>query len=233
MESNGSGKPDLGELINEAIFQSGFSSFYDYLETIVDFLENERKSHNQSIDEINEKLKSGEIESPDDPGQMPPELEFDYFRLERISEFENILFSSFFVSIYFYLESELTKHCGDIKQQSQEGLSLSDIAGRGVQRAMIYLVKVHRIEFSLDNNPEWGKIQNFNLLRNCIVHNQGRLDDGFEGGKKKLLEFVQKPNSKLKLVDTWCVLDKDFCLEALDTIQAFLHSVIFARKKTQ
>lgn|SRR5574341_806777 len=232
MESNGLGEIDWGKLIDEAMFQSGFASFYDYLETIVNFLDNERQSHNQSIDEISKKLSSGEIKPPDDPGRMPPELEFDYYRLERISEFENILFSSFFVSVYFYLESELTKHCGDLQRKNQEPLSLSDIVGSGVQRAMTYLVKVHHIELSLDNNPEWKKIQNYNLLRNCIVHNQGRLDDGFERGKEKLLRFIQEPDSKLKLVDTWCVLDKDFCLEALNTIQAFLHSVIFAKKKT-
>jgi hypothetical protein len=112
-------------------------------------------------------------------------------------------------------------------------LSLSDIVGNGVQRAVTYLVKVHHIEFSLVNNPEWEKIQNFNILRNRIVHNQGRLDEGFERGKERLLKFIQKPTSRLQLENTRCVLNKDFCLDALDTIKAFLHSVVFAKAKVQ
>ena len=95
---------------------------------------------------------------PDDLEQTPPELEYDYYRLSSISEFENTLFSSFFVTIYFYLELELTRHCRDLEKTSQEKLSLSDIVGSGAQRAITYLVKVHHIDFSLGNSPEWEKI---------------------------------------------------------------------------
>lgn len=216
--------------IDKALFDAGFSSFYDYLETIVSFLDSERQKHNESIDEINEKIMSGEIASSDDSGQMPPELEYDYYGLQRVSEFENTLFTSFFVMIYFHLEAELTRHCHVLEKRSQEKLSLSDIVGSGVQKAMTYLVKVHGIGFSVGGSPEWEKIQSFNLLRNCIVHNQGRLDEAFSQ-REKLLKFVQKPNSKLELADTWCVLNKDFCLDALDTIKAFLYSVTFAKAK--
>ena len=223
---------DLWESVNRAIFDMGFSSYYDYLETIVNFLQSEKEKHNQSIDEINQKIESGEIEVPDDLEQMPPQLEYDYYRLSSISEFENTLFSSFFVTIYFYLESELTRHCRDLEKHSEVKLSLSDIVGNGVQRAMTYLVKVHRIDFSPGNSPDWEKIQNYNLLRNCIVHNQGRLDDGLEKGQRdRLLKFIQKPNSKLQVENSWCILNKEFCLEAVDTVKSFLYSVTFAEQK--
>lgn len=216
--------------IDKAIFYAGFSSFYDYLETIVDFLESERQKHNQSIDEINEKINSGEIVSSGASEQMPPELEYDYYRLERVSEFENNLFTSFFVMIYFHLEAELTRRCHELEKRNHEKLLLSDIVGNGVQKAITYLVKVHRFEISTGNSPEWEKIQNFNLLRNCIVHNQGKLDEGFSQ-REKLLKFIQKPNSKLELANNYCVLNKDFCLDALDTIKAFLYLVMFSKAK--
>lgn len=225
-------KSNISELIDEVIFDAGFSSYYEYLETIVGFLESERAKHNQSIDEINQKIDAGEITVPDDEYKMPPALEYDYYRLSTISEFENTLFSSFFVTIYFYLESELTRHCRYLEKKSNEKLSVSDVVGNGVKRAVTYLVKVHHIDFSLGNNPEWEKIQDYHALRNCIVHNQGRLDDGFDKGQReRLLKFIQK--SKLQVENTWCVLNKEFCLEALDTVKTFLHSVVFAKAKVR
>lgn len=210
MESNGLGEIDWGKLIDEAMFQSGFASFYDYLETIVSFLDNERKSHDKSIDEISKKLSSGEIKPPDDPGQMPSELEFDYYRLERISEFENILFGAFIVTIYSYLESKLISYCRDLEKQSPQRVLWSDLTGKNVvDKAMIYLIKVQQIEFSLGSSTEWEKIQKIRSLRNHIVHDQGSVDDSF--GETQ----------------------KDFCLDALNTINAFLHSVVFAKVKAQ
>jgi hypothetical protein len=226
-----SGDPNKFHLdIDKAIFDAGFSSYYDYLETVVIFLESERQKHNQSIDEINEKISSGEIAVPVDLEQMPPALEYDYCGLERVSEFESTLFSSFFVTVYFYLESELTRHCYDLEKRNKEKLELSDIVGTGVQRAMTYLIKVHHIELSLGNSPEWEKIQNFSILRNCIVHNQGRLDEGF-GQREKLIKFIQKPSSRLQLEETRCILNKEFCLDALNTVKAFLYSTMFAKAK--
>ena len=48
---------DFWESVNKAIFEAGFSSYYDYLETIVNFLETEKRKHNQSIEEINQKIE--------------------------------------------------------------------------------------------------------------------------------------------------------------------------------
>ena len=210
MESNSLDEKDWDKLINEAMFQSGFAPFYDYLDTIVSFLDDERKSHDKSIDEISKKLSSGEIKPPDDPGQMPSELEFDYYRLERIAEFENILFNSFIVTIYSYLESELISYCRKLEKQSPQKVLWSDLAGKNVvDKAMTYLIKVQQIEFSLGSSAVWEKIQKIRSLRNQIVHEQGSVDDSL--GKTQ----------------------KDFCQDALNSINSFLHSVMFAKVKAQ
>ena len=225
---------DLGKLIQKYVFDLDFRPYYDYLDTIVNFLETEGEKRNQDVNEIKQKIESG-LEEPDD-GQRPAELdELDYYshRLSDIYEFKNILFSSFFVTIYFYLESEITSHCRNLEKENKENLSFSDIAGNGIlARAKTYLTKVHRIDFSFETSPEWGRIKNYTRLRNCIVHNQGRLDEGFEKGQRdKLSKFIHQPDSKLQLIDSWCILNKEFCLEALDTINAFLYSITFARQK--
>jgi hypothetical protein len=203
-------------------------SFDNYLETLVNFLENERKKYEQNINSVSEEIQ-------DASEGMPYELQRAYHELEYVfPEFENTLFSSFFVAIYFYLESELTRYCRILEKENPEMLLLSDLAGAGIVKSMIYLVKVQRIEYSL-NSPEWEKIQKYGVLRNCIVHNQGKVDEVLnDDQRKKLLEFIKRKNSKLKLEDTRCILDKDFCLDALNTIEKFLYSVSDAHKpKTQ
>ncbi len=234
-------KSDLS--FNEATFYLVLSSYYDYLETITNFLESEREKQNQSFTEMIETREEieGEIVEIDnaiflddvEQAQVDVDLEHYSYRLANVVEFENTIFSSFFVTIYFYLESELTRYCRDLEKKHQEKLSLSDIVGNGVQRAITYLVKVQHIDFSLGNSKEWEKIQNYNVLRNCIVHNQGMLDESFDKNQReKLLKFIQRPNSNLQVKYKLCILNKDFCLESLDTIKLFLHSILFATVKT-
>jgi hypothetical protein len=214
---------DIWEYVENAEEYRG--SFDDYLTAIVDFLENEQKKYKQNIDDVSEKIVG-------DSEEMPDELRYAYYELESFfPEFENTLFSSFFVAIYFYLESELTRYCRDLEKRNPEMLLLSDIVGTGVQRSMTYLVKVQRIEFSVENSPEWNKILKYGVLRNCIAHNQGRVDEVFNDSRRKeLLEFIQRKDSKLMLDGTRCILNKEFCSDALQTIKKFLYSVADAEK---
>lgn len=209
-------------------------SFDDYLTAIVDFLENEQKKYKKNVDDVREKKVDVSDEMLLD--EFIDELRGAEYQLESFfPEFENTLFSSFFVAIYFYLESELTRHCRDLEKRNPKMLLLSDIVGTGVQRSMTYLIKVQRFEFSLEKSSEWSKILKYGILRNCIAHNQGRVDDGFSDGKRKeLLEFIQRKDSKLTLDGTRCILNKGFCSDALQTIKKFLYSVGNAqRPKTE
>lgn len=203
-----------------------FLSFGDYLKTIAVFVENERKKNNQEIEDHMKNTLSEET-------QAEEFSEHDYYAelLERgFAEFENTLFSSFFIMIYSHMETELIRYCRDLEKRDPQRVKLSDLAGKsGVVKSMNYLTKVQQIEFSLENSLEWMRIKGFQNLRNCIVHSQGSLDE-FEK-RDELSKFIRLKDSKIKLQDdAICILDRDFCSDALVTMEKFLNAVASAKK---
>jgi hypothetical protein len=180
-------------------------------------------------------MRLGNLAEPSDPGQMPDEMQYDYYWLTSIEEYTNILRKSFFINLYAALESRLMEECHYHEERHQAGenkilLSLSDIAGRGVQKAMTYLVKVQCIVFSLGESKEWEDIQGYRILRNCIVHNDGRLNER-ANSRDKLRRFIdRKPTLSLSEYDAEITLGKGFCEEAINTVERFLLLVLAASR---
>ena len=208
--------------------------FLDYLENLSSFLEEKRQEHLENLDEIASKIDFSKTDS----WQMPPELEYDNAMSGRFSEFENPLFTSFFILIYSYLEAEFTKHCSNLDKQTElldekdkkKVVRLADLnktKGK-LDRNLTFLIKVQFIDCS-KKNPEWEKIEKFGLLRNAIVHQHGNVS-----GNKKILNFIQMENSNLEVTkNEYVILNKEFCLDALSTIEAFLHSGIVDGAKNE
>ena len=136
-----------------------------------------------------------------------------------IDSFAHILRRSFFVSLYAFLESQLAKECEDRKGDDVL-LRLSDLRGDVIHRVKTYMVKVLRISFP-STSPEWQRIRCYRILRNCIVHNEGRLDERFDQNDAKSLKDYIDDTSTLSLSDVTVVLSKDFCEEALQTVERF------------
>ena len=195
-----------------------FFSFSDYLKTIADFVEKERKKNNQQIEEIEKTIPLEEFQEGGNPSDYYVGLE------ESFAEFENTLFSSFFVMIYGYMESELIHYCQYLEKRDPQKVELSDLAGKNdVLKSITYLTKVQQLEFSIKNSPMWERIRGFKTLRNYIVHNQGKLDD--DNKWNALLKLF-----KIQFQDEICILDRNFCSDALATMEKFLNSVAAAKK---
>ena len=133
--------------------------------------------------------------------------------------------SSFFVSLYSFLESSLVNECLARKTEHTL-LSFSDIAGRSeMDKARTYFTKVLGVRFPSDTT-EWQEIQDYRRLRNCIVHNRGRLEDNSD---PKLCNYVAGKNS-LRCIENEVLLEKEFCREAYETIRTFLRELIFGKR---
>jgi len=130
------------------------------------------------------------------------------------------------VNLYSFFEAALVKECRN-RKSSETPLSFSDIAGQNdIDRAKTYLTKVVRIHFPSDA-PEWQEIQNYRMLRNCIVHNQGKMEEGARG--QKLREYIARQKN-LSLYGDEVYFDKGFCEEAFETIRKFLLLLLFPSK---
>lgn len=116
-------------------------------------------------------------------------------RLNMIDDFANLLRSSFFVSLYSFLELRLIQECQS-RKSVHISLSLPDIRGRNdLDRIQKYFAKVLQVYFP-DDTTHWQEIQNYRVLRNCIVHNRGTLS-GF-GEAKRLRDYIER-NPELRI----------------------------------
>jgi hypothetical protein len=215
------------EIFRQILFEKEIHLFKDYLETLEEFLRTEAQHLAQSL----ETLDLGYEPLPEERDGARDEDDFEakherYYepsprqvedqlrdRLNVIDDFANLLRSSFFVSLYSFLESRLMKEC-----QSRTGadvtLSLSDI--RGLERIKKYFKKV-QIYFPSDTT-QWQEIQNYKVLRNCIVHTRGRLSDF--GNAKQLEKYIRR-KSGLHISGDEIFLNAAFCSEAFETVKGF------------
>lgn len=89
--------------------------------------------------------------------------------LHSISPFA---FSSCLLSTYSIMEACLDRYCIICSEKFRHKVQLSDMQGKGVQRALAYLDKVIQIE-NVTSDGLHGKIKVINDLRNDLIHRAG------------------------------------------------------------
>lgn len=152
--------------------------------------------------------------------------------VQELEDFANILFKSFIVSVYSYLESSLLERCRGVEQKHNYRLSVKDLSGQGIQQAMSYLLKVHQLGYSLGTSKEWGQIQNLRILRNCIAHNGGRLDLGTDQIQKVRNYVSAEPLLNIDNNTDEIVVSREYCEKALLIVTEFLYAIDKALGKT-
>lgn len=152
----------------------------------------------------------------------------DVFSQQKIYDFLSLLRSSFFVSLYSYLESKLSNECRNSQQNDLNiKISLDDIQGAGIRRAKTYLTKVLDTSFPFDTDPHWKQIHWYNKIRNCIVHNESKI------ANKELKKFIDSSKNisyERAFGADYIILGDNFCAEALSTISSFLRSLLYYRQ---
>jgi len=152
----------------------------------------------------------------------------ELFSNQEVNEFTNLMRSSFFISLYSYLEAWLNNECRESQMENPHiKISLDDINGAGIYRAKTYLVKVLDTSFPFSNDRNWERIQWFSKIRNCIVHNEGKVKD------KDLKKYiVNQPELRCEMFFgyEYVILDEGFCENAIAVMGAFLRSLLFHRQ---
>lgn len=151
----------------------------------------------------------------------------------KLSEvFPKVLRQSFFVTCYSYLEHILNELCRAFARDVPKTIELKDLRGDGIDRARNYLKKAHGVSFP-DQSPEWNRLCEFRRIRNCIVHDNGRVRDKNNGGKAIRIFVRQNPNFA-SIDDTNCIwLGPKTCTDMIETIRRFMDQLFseFSVKK--
>lgn len=226
------------DALRKYLFQLEMPPFSDYRGTISEFLKDETKKHREDIEDFKEQIRSGKRAPNDEPDQMTLEWQYEEHidsLLNEIWEFENILLKSSFMAIYGFLEAKLIQYCREFEKENKNvALPLSNIDDKGIEKAKKYFKQ--NINFSFGKCKEWPKIKTYGIIRNCIAHNEGRLDDGFvikESLRKELKKFINQKDSNLYLDGHDIVLTKEFCKNAWKTIEEFLWLVFQAEHQAK
>jgi len=151
----------------------------------------------------------------------------------EIREHENLLRKTFIVSLYSFMELWLLRDCRHkLKLRKDLKLSLSDLSGKGLEKAKTCYSKVLGIDYSFGDSKDWYFITQLKAMRNCIVHRQGSLtglsDLPITGEAKKLKTFVQiEKHLRFYGPGEQIFIESDFCLKSLVIIDRFMMSLLF------
>lgn len=207
---------------NKDFFEIETFIYQEYLNTIEEFLDDEMAIHKSNLDELQKQLEREEIIGPDDPWQMPEELEPDYYQLDRLSQFANILRRSFIISIVSFLEITIVEHYRlkpnigrQIKSPSSFKTCWEDIRGS------------LKTKYPKVTNDEWEEIIRIRDLRDAFAHAEGMIEIVSSSKKKKLEDYVREKEPKLRINSYWIDIDREFCEESFKRVVDFLEHILF------
>jgi hypothetical protein len=207
-------------------FPRKMNLFESYLETTESFLKAEArqrgeklKSEGQVFRQELERLKGG-LRTLDD--------EYDYWEgmqdlrdeVKQVDEFASILRQSLFTSLYGYWESQLFVLCHSLESYDPFNMpSLCQKSSFTLKNARKFL---GRIGFPLDGEV-WQEIGNYRILRNCILHHEGKPEGA--RNEKELKDYIcNAPLISVK--EGPVVLNQGFCEEVHQTISKFFTELL-------
>jgi hypothetical protein len=208
--------------------------YEDYFDAMEGFLQREADGNSKRLNELlaNYRERGGKPLRPkrylDEESFIADEIDEITADLQRIDEFADLLWKSFFISLYSFLEAQLNRECRD-RQRENKSIkdSLEDIKGKGIERAKTYLVKVLKSSFPFGTSPQWQEVKLYGKLRNSLVHNEGKISD------EDLRKYIAA-NSGLSCMTMFgedrVVFGEGFCKHALSTIFALLRSMLYYRE---
>lgn len=136
-------------------------------------------------------------------------------------KFPNIHRESLVITIYNFVESELNLLCEIISESINIKVKLKDLYGKGIERALSYLLKV--AEFDMQNmGGELSYIRKVNKLRNTIVHRGGILP---ENNDHVLNQFVLQNHNLSGQPGENVSLNSEFIGELIDKLLIFFNKL--------
>lgn len=202
---------------------SGLDELEGYLKVTEEYLQKARSEFNTRLDE---ELKLIPSEERDEFNEFYGELDWNYAEV-----FPRIMRSSFFVAAYSLLEHKMDIICMYIQKEQGIPTNWRDSRGSTIDQFKRYC---KRAGLSLTyDDQNWQEINNYRIIRNCIVHNRGLIK-----GVRQERELQAYANRKNIIEDLMVglsirsqlqiVLTKEYCKDVTKTIWAFLNNVLKA-----
>jgi hypothetical protein len=134
----------------------------------------------------------------------------------------DILRKSIIISIIILLESGIDIYCRDFQKYMKLKISFKELKGDLLERFKIYSQKILNSSFDFSSQL-WQDIVGLYEIRNCIIHNNGLLDNF---GKRTLIEVFIKRNKRFEITDSDFIdITHNGCLLGLDIVDTFYKAI--------
>ncbi len=199
------------ELIYDILVLNPLSNFSEYATYIEKNLEQEAKKYEKQLAEFDHEEVTEEWEKEFE--DMVESVLDDMTPFTHY--FPEIMRSSLLISVYAFFEEKLISTC----KGEKNSLQFSNIRGNStIERAQIYIEKVMKIDFP-SNNKHWKFLRNVNKIRNCFVHNGGKINKDKSERLNNIIEDMDNihVNERGKIV-----IEKDFIEGMIMHVDSFL-----------
>lgn len=134
----------------------------------------------------------------------------------------DILRKSILISTIILLESGIDMYCKDFQKQQKLKVGYKDFRGDLLDRFKLYSLKILNSSFDF-NSRLWQDICGLYEIRNCLVHNNGSLDNF---GKRKVVEGYVKRNPSFEITENdFIEITHQACLLGLDSVDKFYDGI--------
>ncbi|GIN17445.1 hypothetical protein J32TS2_28010 [Shouchella clausii] len=199
------------ELFQAGLRADSFKIRYDYYLRLV----NEMEDHlSGKLEAFFEELKKEELTD------WQEEILIDEVHFYGVTSI-NSLRKSFVLGIFSLFESHVTDL---IDSASSNVFSIKDLKGSLTDRIKIYLKKTYGEEVSdlFTAKYNWGKVDNYSQIRNCIAHQDGVINS-LNGKQKSAVDNLT--GIKLKENTSEIEIEKEFCQLMLYDLRVFIEGL--------
>jgi hypothetical protein len=145
------------------------------------------------------------------------------------SQFENLSAYSIITSCYMLFETNLTAFANIAKKHYFLGLKYNDLAGGKTEKIKTYLSKLANIDIA--KNDYWAQLKDLEVIRNCIIHNEGKVNHEFKDSKK-IKSIVHKysdhisVNKPIYADEDYLIIKFSLCNHFLEILNSFFDELV-------
>jgi hypothetical protein len=133
--------------------------------------------------------------------------------------FPNLQRRSAFITVYGSFEFELFQLCSLFQREKHLTIGVADLGGKGISQAANYLEKVAQMK-TLCGSRQWQTVNHIRVIRNMIVHRDGRLQDA--QGKRPRKETTAINELKyIRTSDFEVLLEPEFVPEVVKSFRRY------------